>query len=272
MSAYGVRMLAAYQGKEEKLAPEIVENDVAENADGYALHITCWATAVLKNSLGRYSEAVTAAQGIAYELSFAAPHALSELIEGAVRMGDRALADDALQRLLPLTIADSDWARGVEARARALLASNADAEEHYTKSIACFACTPLRTELARAHLVYGEWLRREGRRSDAREQLRTARDMFVGMGTEAFAERAHRELVATGEKVRKRVTATRNDLTPQEEHIARLARDGRTNPEIAVELFVSANTVDYHLRNIYSKLGIHSRRELRGALAQGSRR
>ena len=127
--------------------------------------------------------------------------------------------------------------------------------------------TRLRPELARAHLLYGEWLRRENRRVDAREQLRTAHEMLVAIGMEAFAERARQELQATGEKVRKRTVETRDDLTAQERQIARLARDGLSNPEIAARLFLSARTVEWHLRNVFTKLGIRSRRELANALA-----
>ena len=137
------------------------------------------------------------------------------------------------------------------------------AEEQYLASIECLARTPLRPELARSHLVYGEWLRRENRRIDARHHLRTAHDAFVEMGAEGFAERARRELVATGEQVRKRAEETRNDLTPQEEHVARLARDGRTNSEIGAELFISTRTVEWHLRKVFIKLGITSRRQLK---------
>jgi len=176
-------------------------------------------------------------------------------------------ADDALQRLLAVTVAGSDWSAGVEARGRALLSAGEVAENWYAESIACLARTPLRPELARTHLVYGEWLRREGRRVDARRQLGTAYEMFTAMGAEAFAERARRELLATGEKVRRRDVDTQHVLTPQEEHIARLARDGRTNPEIAAELFISARTVEWHLRKVFGKLGVTSRKELHGALS-----
>jgi ATP/maltotriose-dependent transcriptional regulator MalT len=147
-----------------------------------------------------------------------------------------------------------------------LVSEGREAEAAYDDAVNRLARTPLRVEHARAQLVYGEWLRREGRRTDARERLRAAHDTFVELGIEAFAERARRELLATGEKVRKRLVDTLNELTPQEEHIARLARDGRSNPEIGSELFISARTVEWHLRKVFGKLGISSRRELREAL------
>jgi ATP/maltotriose-dependent transcriptional regulator MalT len=165
----------------------------------------------------------------------------------------------------------TDWVLGVEARARALVADPADADELHRQAIERLGHTRLRTELARAHLLYGEWLRREGRRVDARQQLRTAHDMLIAIGMEAFAERARRELLATGEKARKRSPGTREELTPQEEQIARLARDGLSNPEIGGQLFVSARTVEWHLRNVFAKLGITSRRQLQTALPEDGR-
>ena len=191
--------------------------------------------------------------------------ALPELVEAAARAGDAELAREALERLArddaarPAPI----WALGIEARSRALLSDGAAAERLYREAIDRLGRTRLRPELARAHLLYGEWLRREGRRVDAREQLRTAHDMFDAIGMEAFAERARRELLATGEKVRKRSAETRDELTPQEEQIARLARDGLSNPEIGAQLFLSPRTVEWHLRKVFTKLGITSRRQLR---------
>ena len=155
------------------------------------------------------------------------------------------------------------FALGIEARCRALLSDGAAAEQPYGEAIDRLSRTRLRPELARAHLLFGEWLRREGRRLDARDQLRTAHRMLAAIGMEAFAERARRELIATGEKVRKRRVETRDLLTPQEEQIARLARDGLTNPEIGVQLFISARTVEWHLRKVFTKLDISSRRQLR---------
>ena len=152
-----------------------------------------------------------------------------------------------------------------------MLSYGIGADSLYRVAIDRLGRTRLRPELARAHLLYGEWLRREGRRADAREQLRTAHDLFTVIGMEAFAERTGRELLATGEKVRKRSPDTRDELTPQEEQIARLAGDGLSNPEIGAQLFVSARTVEWHLRNVFSKLGITSRRQLRTALPQDGR-
>jgi DNA-binding CsgD family transcriptional regulator len=266
MPSYGAWLLAAYQGGRASLAPQELVNDLIERGDGYGMQVVGWSTAVLNNGLGRYADALTAAREVAFYDCYPAPFALSEMIEAAVRSGSRELADEALQRLLTFTVAGSHWSAGIEARARALLSVGEDAEHWYSESIACLARTPLRPELARAHLLYGEWLRRENRRIDARKQLRTAHDMFTAMGAEAFSERSRRELVATGEKVRKREEAARNDLTPQETHIARLARDGRTNPEIGAELFISARTVEWHMRKVFTKLGISSRRDLKDAV------
>jgi DNA-binding CsgD family transcriptional regulator len=164
--------------------------------------------------------------------------------------------------------ANTDWALGVLARSRALTSEGEAADSFYREAIERLARTRVRVELARAHLVYGEWLRREQRRVNAREQLRLAHDMLSAIGAEAFAGRARRELAATGETVRKRSADTRDDLTPQEEQIARLAADGQTNPEIGARLFLSPRTVEYHLRKVFPKLDISSRKELRKALTE----
>jgi ATP/maltotriose-dependent transcriptional regulator MalT len=196
--------------------------------------------------------------------------ALPELVEAAARMGDVELARDALERLAETTQpAGTDFALGIEARSRALLTGGDSADLLYREAIERLGRTEVRPELARAHLLYGEWLRRQGGRVDAREQLRTAFDLFTAIGMAAFAERARRELLATGEKVRKRSPDTREELTPQEEQIARLARDGLSNPEIGAQLFVSARTVEWHLRNVFAKLGITSRRQLQAVLPAG---
>ena len=160
----------------------------------------------------------------------------------------------------------NDWGLGIEARSRALLSDGEAAERLYREAIERLGRTRLRPELARAHLLYGEWLRRENRRVDARTQLRTAHDMFVAIGMEAFAERTRIELLATGETVRKRTVETRDELTAQERQIARLARDGLSNPEIGARLFLSPRTVEWHLRKVFTKLGIGSRKELAAAL------
>ena len=192
---------------------------------------------------------------------------LLELIEAAVRTGEAEPAAGALERLSEMTRAGgTDWALGVEARSRALLNEGEVAERLYREAIDRLGRTRVRAELGRTHLLFGEWLRRERRRLDAREQLRTAHEMFVGMGIEAFAGRAERELLATGERARKRTVETREDLTAQEAQIARLAGDGLSNPEIGARLFISPRTVEYHLRKVFTKLGITSRNELDRAL------
>ena len=188
---------------------------------------------------------------------------LSELIEAAVRTGRADLAREALDRLSAMTTMDgSDWAKGLETRSQALVSEGQEADRCYAEAVERLGRTRLRPELARAHLLYGEWLRRENRRLDARHQLHAAYYLFTTIGAEAFAERARRELLATGEKVRQREVDTYSQLTPQEEHIVRLARDGRSNPEIAAELFLSTRTVEWHLRKVFAKLGITSRRDL----------
>ena len=169
------------------------------------------------------------------------------------------------------SIKGADWASGLQARTRALLSEGESADHCYAEAVERLGHTQLRPDLARAHLLYGEWLRRQGRTADARHQLRAAYDVFAAIGAEAFAERARTELSATGENVRKREVDTHSELTSQEEHIARLARDGRTNAKIAAELFLSVRTVEWHLRKVFIKLGITSRKELADALSVRSR-
>lgn len=188
---------------------------------------------------------------------------LVELIEAATRSGRPERADDALQRLMETTRASgTDWAVGIEARSRALRSHGPDPESAYREAIVRLGRTRVRTELARAHLLYGEWLRRQRRRLDARKQLRTAHDMCASMGAEAFAQRAERELKATGETARKRTVETGSDLTAQENQIVRLAREGLSNPEIGARLFLSARTVEWHLSRIFGELNITSHRQL----------
>jgi ATP/maltotriose-dependent transcriptional regulator MalT len=195
--------------------------------------------------------------------------ALPELIEAATRVGEDALARAALDRLLDATKpCSTDWAHGTSARARALLSVESDADDLYREAVERFGRTQLRPELARAHLLYGEWLRRQGRRLDARTQLRSGYDMFAAMGMEAFAERARRELMATGETVRKRTaeSSAGDELTTQERQIALLVRDGLSNPEVGARLFLSPRTVEWHLRKVFGKLSISSRKQLRDGL------
>jgi ATP/maltotriose-dependent transcriptional regulator MalT len=234
------------------------------------LAISYFLTALLYNGLGRYAEALTAAEtACEYEDLGVLQWALTELIEAASRCGQTGSASAALQRLSETTATSgTDWALGIEARSRALLGEDNAPDELYREAIDRLARTRAHAELARTYLLYGEWLRRTGRRLDAREHLRTAHTMLTQMGAAAFDERARRELVATGETVRKRTVETRFELTAQEAQIAQLAAEGRTNPEIGAELFISARTVEWHLRKVYPKLGISSRRQLRRALPQ----
>jgi DNA-binding CsgD family transcriptional regulator len=187
-------------------------------------------------------------------------------------VGESGLASTACCRLAELTEpAGTDWALGTQARSRALLGDGESTEDLYQEAVERFGRTRLRPELARAHLLYGEWLRREGRRVDAREQLRTAHDMLTSIGMDAFAERARRELVATGERPRKRSAETRSDLTAQEAQIAQLAREGYSNQEIGAQLFLSPRTVEWHMRKVFGKLAISSRRQLETALGTTSK-
>jgi DNA-binding CsgD family transcriptional regulator len=222
------------------------------------------------NGLARYDEAAVAAEQAALDTPnlWISMWALPELVEAAARKGDTELARDALKRLVEATEpCATDWALGIEARSRALLSDGDSAESLYREAIERLSRARLRTEVSRAHLLYGEWLRREKRRVDARAELGTAHEQFTSIGMEAFAERARTELLATGENVRKRTVETFNDLTEQERHIARLARDGLSNPEIGARLFLSPRTVEWHLRKVFGKLGVRSRHELVNALA-----
>ncbi len=272
IAPYTLLRLRALQGREAEASTAItsaVEHAVAEK-QGMAASYAHWAAAILYNGLARYPEAASAARQATADTVYPTPSmwAWPELIEAAARGGDAGLARWALERLAETTQpCGGDVALGIEARSRALLSDGAAAEPLYREAIDRLSRTQVRPDLARAHLVYAEWLRREGRRVDARGQLRTAHDMLDAIGMEAFAERARRELIATGEKVRKRGVEARDQLTPQEEQIARLARDGRTNPQIGAQLFLSTRTVEWHLRKVFTKLGIGSRHELRAVLA-----
>lgn len=268
VAPHGALGLAAFRGRaaEATALIEATERDVIRRGEGVGLTIAEWAQAVLGNGIGDYQAAVAAARRAAQQLADIGVSAWAavELVEAAVRSGMSDIAADALHRLGEMTSASgTDWARGVEARSRALLSEGAEAERLYQEAIDRLGRTRMRAELARAHLLYGEWLRRERRRIDAREQLRIAHGMLDAIGMEAFAERARRELRATGETARKRTAAVSGEqLTAQETQIARLARDGLSNPEIGARLFISARTVQYHLRKVFAKAGISSRSQL----------
>jgi DNA-binding CsgD family transcriptional regulator len=273
LAPYGAMSLAALRGDEAR-ALDLIEGtgqEVTRRGEGVGITFAEGARAVLHNGLGRYPDAAAAAtRAIAYDADRGSLiWALVELIEAGTRAGMTGSATDAYRRLAAMTGASgTDWALGLQTRSAALLGEGAEAERRYRASIAHFGRTRLRVDLARAHLLYGEWLRRERRRTEARDQLRTARTMFDAMGVAAFAERARRELRATGDTARRRVPAVRHqDLTAQETLIAQMARDGLSNPEIGTRLFISAHTVQYHLRKVFAKLGIASRSQLEHVLA-----
>jgi DNA-binding CsgD family transcriptional regulator len=262
--------LAAWRGDASTsltLVDEMKRGALARG-EGCAISAADYAVAILYNGLGQYELACDAAEkAILADDMVTASWALPELIEAASRCGRRQVAADAVERLSERAVASgTDWAKGTAARARALIEDSEAAEKYHRQAIELLGHSRMRAQLARALLCYGEWLRRQNRRVDARHQLRQAYDALAKMGADGFAERAGRELLATGEKVRKRRDDTRNELTPQEEHIARLARDGRTNPEIGAALFISSRTVEWHLRKVFTKLGISSRKGLRAAL------
>jgi DNA-binding CsgD family transcriptional regulator len=263
--------LAGFRGAEAEATPliEAVIKDSRTTGQGLAIQESQRFSAILNNGLGRYESAVAQAQQASEQAPelFTSMWVLPELIEAASRTGQTRLAADALGRLAEATsVAQTDWGHGIYARSRALLSDGEDAEVWYRQAVDRLSRTALRPELARAHLLYGEWLRREGRRADARAQLRTAHGMFDATGMEAFAERAGRELLASGETVRRRTTQTHDQLTPQEAQIAQLARAGMSNPKIAAQLFLSVRTVEWHLRKVFTKLEISSRMQLQRAL------
>jgi ATP/maltotriose-dependent transcriptional regulator MalT len=262
---YALLRLHALQGNEREATAAIARAVDTFGGQGMTAARAHWAAAVLYNGLGRYPQAAAAAR---QATSQALNHwifmwMLPELVEAATRSGERELAGQALERLARTTQAcATDFGLGVEARCRALLSDGAEAESLYREAIERLGRTRLRTDIPRAHLLYGEWLRRQQRRAQAREHLRLAHEQFTALGMEAFADRARRELAATGERVRKRSAETRDDLTAQERQIAALARDGLSNQEIGAQLFLSPRTVEWHLSNVFTKLGIRSRREL----------
>jgi DNA-binding CsgD family transcriptional regulator len=267
IAPYGAVALAVFRGREAQAAHLIraVTDDAEHRGEGQWLSFAQWTTAVLCNSLGRYAEALEAAQQASEDspaVRFASL-ALVELVEAAVRSAAPERAAGALQRLSGIARAcGTDWALGAEARSRALVSDGAAAENLYREAIDCLGRTRLCVELGRAHLVYGEWLRRQRRRRDARDQLASAYEIFDSVGAAAFAERARIELRATGGRARQHTVQTPDTLTAQEALIARLAGEGASNPEIAAQLFISPATVAYHLRKVFIKLGISSRSQL----------
>jgi DNA-binding CsgD family transcriptional regulator len=271
VAPYGALVLAGLEGRAAE-ATGLIDATLEEcthGGQGTAVQYAHWARSVLHNGLGRYEEALAAAQDASDDTPelFVSVWAALELLEAATRSDAPEVARAAGERIAAATaIAPTDWALGVRARSRALLSEGETAERLYREAIERLGRTRLRPEFARAELLYGEWLRRANRRFDARVQLRAAYEQLTSIGMEAFAERARRELLATGEKVRKRTVETRDDLTAQERQIARLARDGLSNPEIGARLFLSPRTVEWHLHKVFAKLGIHSRRELAAAL------
>jgi DNA-binding CsgD family transcriptional regulator len=271
VAPYGALVLAGLQGRAAE-ASGLIDATIQEctaGGQGTAVQYARWARSVLLNGLGRYEEAMAAAQEASDDTPelFVSVWAAIELLEAAIRSDKPELARSAHERIAAATaVAPTDWALGIRARSDALLSESKTAERLYREGIERLRRTRLRPELARAHLLYGEWLRRANRRVDARVELRAAYDQLMSIGMEAFAERARRELLATGEKVRKRTVAARDELTAHERQIAQLARDGLSNPEIGARLFLSPRTVEWHLRKVFAKLGIHSRRELANTL------
>ncbi|MFC0555716.1 AAA family ATPase [Planotetraspora thailandica] len=268
-------MLEPWRGREAatRQAIETITRDPALQGEGMVETVTQWASAVLYNGLGRYEEAYVAAErGAAHPQQLGvATRSMVELVEAAARSGRPARAAEAAQHLHELAQASgTDWILGASAMVRAQVSDGLAAEDLYREAIERLGRTEVRITLARARLLYGQWLRRENRRLDAREQLGIAYEMLSQMGLEAFAERARRELQATGETIRKRPAEAGATLTAQETQIARLAGDGLTNPEIGAQLFISPHTVEWHLRKVFAKLGIASRKQIRTTLLEGT--
>jgi DNA-binding CsgD family transcriptional regulator len=271
LTPWGAVALAALRGREHEALPtlESAAIDATRRGEGIGLTVIAWARAVLHNGLGEYDKAFAAAEEavVCPTNSAAAAWGMVELVEAAARLEKPKAAREQAERFAEIAdAAGSVWALGVDARTRALLRTDSTAEDLYLEALDCLGRCRMRVDLARAHLLYGEWLRRRNRRIDARAQLRAAHDVFTSIGLEAFAERARKELLATGEKVRRRTLETRDDLTAQERQIAQLARDGLSNPEIGTRLFLSPRTVEWHLSKVFTKLGIASRADLRVAL------
>jgi DNA-binding CsgD family transcriptional regulator len=274
LTPFGAVGLVALRGREPEAVALIDESraDATRRGEGIGISVLDWAEAVLYNGLGRYDEAGAAAlRATEYPHDLGGPvnWGIVELIEAAVRAGTPELAADARSRLAAMASASgTDWALGLAARAEALFVEGQRAEGLYLEAVDRLGRTRMAVDLARAHLLYGEWLARQRQRHDARRQLRTAYDLFSGFGMEAFAERARLELEATGERARKRTVNALDQLTPQETQIARLAAEGHTNREIAARLFISASTVEYHLRKAFRKLNVTSRTQLEDRLAE----
>ena len=269
--------LALWRGHdvEAHALTEASRQEVVSRGEGLWLTAHDWGTAVFYNALGRYDHALATIERAAEnpDGTGLSMWVAAEFIEAAVRSGNAERAVGPLARLTEIAEANgTDWSLGLRAARAAMLAEGEAAEHLYREAIERLSRTRIRVATARAHLLYGEWLRRENRRVDAREHLRVAHELFGEMGNEPFAERARRELLATGETVRKRTVETLDDLTPQETQIGRMAADGFTNPEIGAQLFLSPRTVEWHLRKVFGKLGISSRRELRSALPGRPRR
>jgi DNA-binding CsgD family transcriptional regulator len=273
---YGALVLTAWRGQARE-GRELIDATIGEasaRGEGVGVAISEYSHAVLCNGLGRYDEALAAARGACADPREMVAHnwGMTELIESAVRTGRTDLAADALQRLTAKAQAcRTDWALGIAARSRALLSTGDTAERGFREAVEHLSRARVRGELARAHLLYGEWLRRANRRLDARRELALADEMFTAMGMKGFAERTRRELLAAGATVRKRTVDAVEHLTAQEALIARLAGDGLSNSEIGAQLFISARTVEWHLRKVFTKLGVSSRRHLQQALTDQNR-
>jgi DNA-binding CsgD family transcriptional regulator len=273
---YGALVLTAWRGQDRE-SRELIDISIGEataRGEGVGVAICEYSHAVLCNGLGQYDEALAAARGACADPTEMVAHnwGMTELIESAVRTGATGLAAEALRRLTTKARAcRTDWALGIEARSRALLSTGEAAGREFREAVGYLSRARVRGELARAHLLYGEWLRQQNRRADARGELTVAYEMFTAMGMEGFAERTRRELLAAGATVRQRTVDAADQLTEQEALIARLARDGLSNPEIGAQLFISARTVEWHLRKVFAKLGVTSRRQLRLAIADRGR-
>jgi DNA-binding CsgD family transcriptional regulator/tetratricopeptide (TPR) repeat protein len=272
LARYAAVVLECFRGREAEARAliEVEMRKASAAGQGYGIQVCLWLSAVLNIALGRYETALAEAMQASEEAPalWTSGWALAEVIEAATRTGKTWVAREALERLAEATsVGENDWGLGVLARSRALLGEGEAAEKSHREAIERLSRVQLRPELARAHLVYGEWLRRERRRTDAGAQLRAAHDQFTSIGMEAFAERARVELEATGERARKRTVETIDQLTPQEAQIARLAAQGETNREIAARLFISASTVEYHLRKAFRKLDVKSRTQLADRLS-----